>query len=91
MQEEFPYSFSYNRFVELTQQVVMPMTIFLKTSCLRTCSGISFLDSTPIRVCKNKIIKRNNVFNRIAEVGKSLWDGSIVSNYKSSLMMKEKY
>lgn len=71
MQSEFPATVSYNRFVELSQKVVMPMTIFLKTCCLGKCSGISFVDSTPIRVCKNKRIKRNKVFKGIAEVGKS--------------------
>ena len=34
-------------------------------------TGISFMDSTPIRVCKNKRIKRNKVFKDIAQVGKS--------------------
>ncbi len=71
MQGEFPQTVSYNRFVELSQSVLMPMTIFLKTCCLGVCSGISFVDSTPIRVCNNKRIKRNKVFKGIAEVGKS--------------------
>jgi len=71
MQNEFPNTVSYNRFVELNQSVLMPMTIFLKTCCLGACSGISFVDSTPIRVCNNKRIKRNKVFKNIAEVGKS--------------------
>jgi hypothetical protein len=71
MQSDFPRTVSYNRFVELTQSVVMPMTIFLKTCCLGTCTGISFVDSTPIRVCNNKRIKRNKTFKGIAEVGKS--------------------
>lgn len=71
MQEEFPSTVSYNRFVELSQSVVMPMTIFLKTCCLGSCTGISFVDSTPIRVCNNKRIKRNKVFKGIAQVGKS--------------------
>ena len=71
MRGEFPRTVSYNRFVELSQSVLMPMTIFLKTCCLGTCSGISFVDSTPIRVCNNKRIKRNKVFKGIAEVGKS--------------------
>jgi len=71
MQQEFPRTVSYNRFVELSQSVLMPMTIFLKTCCLGSCSGISFVDSTPIRVCNNKRIKRNKVFKGIAEVGKS--------------------
>ncbi len=71
MQAEFPRTASYNRFVELSQGVPMPMAIFLKTCCLGTCSGISFVDSTPIRACHNKRIKRDKVFKGIAEVGKS--------------------
>lgn len=71
MQAEFPDTVSYNRFIELSQRVLMPMTIFLKTCCLGRCTGISFVDSTPIRVCNNKRIKRNKVFKGIAETGKS--------------------
>jgi len=71
MQAEFPATVSYNRFVELSQSILLPMTIFLKTCCLGTCTGISFVDSTPIMVCKNKRIKRNKVFKGMAEVGKS--------------------
>jgi hypothetical protein len=71
MNGEFPNTVSYNRFTELMQSAVLPMTIFLKTCCLGECSGISFVDSTPIRVCKNKRITRNKVFKGIAELGKS--------------------
>lgn len=71
MQAHFPKTVSYNRFVELSSQVCLPMTIFLKTCCLGKCTGISFVDSTPIRVCKNKRIKRNKVFKGIATTGKS--------------------
>lgn len=71
LQAEFPKTVSYNRFTELMQAAVLPMTIFLKTCCLGECTGISFVDSTPIRVCKNKRIKRNKVFKDIAAVGKS--------------------
>lgn len=71
MQTDFPDTVSYNRFVELIQHVLLPMTMFLKTCCLGKCTGISFVDSTPIRVCNNKRIKRNKVFKGIAEVGKS--------------------
>jgi hypothetical protein len=67
----FPNTVSYNRFVELSQQVVLPMTLFLKMQCLGECTGITYVDSTPIRVCKNKRIKRNKVFKDIATVGKS--------------------
>ncbi|WP_262918126.1 transposase [Pontibacter sp. E15-1] len=71
MQGEFPRTVSYSRFVELSQSVLLPMSVFLKACCLGTCTGISFVDSTPIRVCHNKRIKRNKVFKDIAQVGKS--------------------
>lgn len=71
LQAEFPNTVSYNRFTELMQSAMLPMTIFLKTCCLGECTGISFVDSTPIRVCKNKRIKRNKVFKGVATVGKS--------------------
>lgn len=68
---DFPKTVSYNRFVELSHKVCMPMTMFLKTCCLGDCTGISFVDSTPIRACKNKRISRNKVFDGIATTGKS--------------------
>ena len=71
METEFPSTVSYNRFVELSQSVCIHMTLFLKTCCLGECTGISFVDSTPLRVCKNKRIKRNKVFKGIATTGKS--------------------
>jgi len=71
MKEEFPKTVSYNRFTELMQGNLMGMTLFLKTCCMGNCTGISFVDSTPIRVCKNKRIKRNKVFKGIANTGKS--------------------
>ncbi|EOR94594.1 Mobile element protein [Arcticibacter svalbardensis MN12-7] len=49
----------------------MPLTIFLKTCCSGSCTGIFFVDSTPIRVCQNKRNKANKVFRDTTEVGKS--------------------
>jgi len=71
MRNDLPNTVSYNRFTELMQQSLMPMTLFLKTCCLGDCTGISFVDSTPIRVCKPKRIKNNKVFKGIATTGKS--------------------
>lgn len=71
MQDDFPATVSYNRFTELMQQNLMPMTLFLKTCCLGDCTGIAFVDSTPVRVCKPKRIKNNKVFKGIATTGKS--------------------
>ena len=71
MKNDFTHTVSYNRFVELSQKVCMPMTLFLKMCCLGESTGISFVDSTPLRVCKNKRIKNNKVFEGIATTGKS--------------------
>lgn len=71
MKSEFPKTVSYNRFLELMQNATLPMSLFLKTCCMGDSTGISFIDSTPIRVCKNKRIKRNKVFNGLAQLGKS--------------------
>lgn len=71
MQSDFPSTVSYNRFVELMQQSTLPMTVLLKTYCLGESTGISFVDSTPIRACKNKRIRNNKTFKGIATTGKS--------------------
>lgn len=71
MQDCFPNTVSYNRFTELMQSNILPLTMFLKTCCLGKCTGISFVDSTPIRVCKSKRISRNKVFKDVATIGKS--------------------
>jgi len=71
LQNEFPNTLSYNRFVELMQSNMLPLTLYMKTACLGECTGISFIDSTPIRACKNKRIHANKVFKGIANTGKS--------------------
>jgi hypothetical protein len=49
----------------------LPLTIFVKTCCLGEATGISFIDSIPICVCKNKRISRNKVIDGLAGLGKS--------------------
>ena len=66
---EFPQTVSYNRFVELQQKAAMPMAIFLKVSCLGSCTGISFIDSTPLRVCHIKREKQHRTFEGMATKG----------------------
>lgn len=39
---------SYNRFVELEKEVLLPLSIFIKKVLQGTCIGISFVDSTPL-------------------------------------------
>lgn len=69
--DDFPSLVSCNRFVELQKKALFPMAVFAKTCALGECSGISFVDSTPIRVCRNKRIFNHKVFNGIATRGKS--------------------
>lgn len=69
MKSEFPQTVSYNRFVELQKKVVVKLSIFLKMFCLGKCSGISYIDSTPIRVCHIKREKQHKVFKGFAQKG----------------------
>jgi len=69
MISEFPETVSYNRFVELQSKSVLPMVVFLQSCCLGQCSGISFLDSTVLKVCHYKREKQNKVFKRTANKG----------------------
>ena len=71
LKDEFPVTVSYNRFTELMQSNRMPLALYLKTCRLGECTGISFVDSTPIRVCNNKRINANKVFKDIANTGRS--------------------
>ena len=66
----FPRRVSYNRFVELEKEVLFPMVIFIKTVLLGTCTGISFVDSTPLRVCRNQRIHIHKTFEGLATRGK---------------------
>ena len=53
----FPKVVSYNRFVELQGDVAIPLALFIKKVLLGKCTGISFVDSTPLRVCRNQRIQ----------------------------------
>ena len=71
LSSDFPNLVSYNRFVELQKKALIYMAVFAKTCGNSECTGISFIDSTPIRVCKNKRIFNHKVFKGIATRGKS--------------------
>lgn len=66
----FPKLVSYTRFVELQSTVVIPFASFLM-QCSGTETGVYIVDSTPIKVCHNRRIKRHRVFKEIAQRGKS--------------------
>jgi transposase len=67
---EFPKLVSYERFVQLMPRVGVALYVYLHL-CQGTCTGISFIDSTPLRVCHNKRIKQHRVFDGFAERGKT--------------------
>jgi hypothetical protein len=71
LKKEFPKTVSYNRFVELMQANVMALSLNMKTCCWGEGTWISFVDSTPLRACKNKRISQNKLFKNIATIGKS--------------------
>ena len=62
---------SYNRFVEIMQSAVVPLTLYLMKGCFGKCSGVSFLDSTTIDVCDTHRIWSHKVFADFARKGKS--------------------
>lgn len=70
LQGEFPQAVSYQRFVELMPSTVGPLCAYLQT-CLGTCSGLSFVDSTALVVCHNRRIPQHRVFRDIAQRGKT--------------------
>jgi hypothetical protein len=67
---EFPALVSYNRFVELTPAVMVPLLAYLQQR-QGNCTGIAFVDATTIKVCHNKRIPRHKVFAGIAARGKT--------------------
>ena len=70
MRHLFPKVVSYNRFVELEKEVAVPLALFIKKVLLGKCTGISFVDSTPLRVCRNQRFLIHKTFKGIAQKGK---------------------
>jgi hypothetical protein len=70
---EFPKLVSYTRFVEFFPSALVPLCVYLH-SCLGTCTGVSFVDSTKLAVCHNRRIRQHRVFRGLAERGKTSVD-----------------
>ena len=71
MQSYFTALVSYNRFVELMGCALLPLLVYTKKFRQGRCTGISFIDSTPLKVCHNKRIHRHNVFKIWVARGKN--------------------
>ncbi|HEY9807811.1 MAG TPA: IS982 family transposase [Halomicronema sp.] len=70
---EFPGLPSYQRFVEWIPSTLLPLCVYLK-HCFGQCSGISFIDSTSLKVCHNRRISRHRVFKDLAALFKTSVD-----------------
>lgn len=70
MSKEFPHLLSYNRFVERIPCALAALVAYLLTR-RGACSGISFIDSAPLRVCHNLRIHSHKVMAGLAARGKT--------------------
>ena len=66
----FPHLLSYSRFVQLKKEVLTLLGLYL-ARCLGECRGVSFVDSTRLRVCENRRIASHRVFADVAERSKT--------------------
>lgn len=69
----FPGLVSYGRFVEYLPSALLPLCAYLR-SCFGSCTGISFLDATSLKVCHNRRINQHQVFKNLAARGKTSVD-----------------
>ncbi|MBQ9312526.1 MAG: IS982 family transposase, partial [Bacteroidales bacterium] len=70
LKNDFPKTVSYNRFLELREKVFIPMACLLKNKLLSKCTGISFIDSTPLKVCDLHRIGLHKTLKLYANKGK---------------------
>ena len=71
MRQYFPTPVSYNRFVELMTLALLPLLLYTQVFRRGRCTGISFIDSTFLKVCHNRRIYSHKVFKIWAARGKS--------------------
>ena len=69
--QAFPTAPSYQRFVGLMPQCLIPLYIFMNYARLGMVTGIAYIDSTPLKVCHNLRIGSNKVFKHFARRGKT--------------------
>ena len=69
--KDYPDIVSYNRFVEIMKFALVPLILYTIKARFGKCSGISFIDSTPLKVCDNHRIHNHRIFSEYAKTGKS--------------------
>ena len=71
LREYFPTPVSYSRFVELTRCALLPLLLYTQGFRRGKSAGIGFIDSTPLKVCRNRRIYSHKVFQACAARGKT--------------------
>jgi len=85
--DAFPALPSYQRFIEWMPSTLLPLCAYLKR-CFGTCTGISFIDATSLKVCHNRRIPSHRVFKDLAARGKTSVDWFF--GFKLHLVVNEK-
>lgn len=67
----FPCLVSYNRFVELKQNVAFPIAIFMQLKGQGACTGKTFIDSACLAVSHQRRIQSHKTFKNLAQRGKT--------------------
>jgi hypothetical protein len=62
---------SYGRFIELRQNMMVPLLLFIKTRALGNCNGISIIDSTTLEICHIRRASSCKLLKGLAQKGKS--------------------
>jgi Transposase DDE domain len=71
LKEAFPQAVSYNRFIELRQESLGMLMLFVKFKGLGSCDGISIIDSSKLEVCNVRRAYSHKVFHGLAAKGKT--------------------
>lgn len=71
--EAFPGLVSYSRFVQLLPSTLFPLCAYLRY-CFGSNTGVSFIDSTKLKVCHNRRISQHRTFSGQAARGRTSVD-----------------
>ena len=66
----FKEALCYNRFIQIMTNLLLPLSILLQF-LFGEARGIYFLDTTKLSICHSVRERRNKVFRKIAEKGKT--------------------
>ena len=71
MRKDFSSLISYNHFLERMKEAAILLALFAASRNSKNVTGVSFIDSTKLAVCKNLRINSHKVFKESAARGKS--------------------